>query len=162
MSIITEITELENEMIIADARILLAEYGNYMYKDLKLNAGKKSFYKSLKFFPDYHYIKPQGNFWVIYSNKEAVACIGMRKFDVLSCEMKRMYVKPLFRKKGIGSILITTVLEEAKKLGFVKVLLDTNEEMIEAVNLYKNYGFTKTMPYCENENPHVVYFEYIL
>lgn len=67
-----------------------------------------------------------------------------------------------YQRRGIGRILNETVVKKARQLGFKRILLDTNAEMINAVELYRKAGFNKIDAYCENENTNVIYFEFLL
>src|ERR1700739_333779 len=154
MLIIKHITTPE---IIADAKQLLIQYGNYMYRELNLVDGKDSFYEKLQRFPGNEYEKPNGAFIVAYSNTIPVGCAGVRKFEDTACEMKRMYVRPTYRGQKIGDALCVEVIKLAKELGFTKMLLDTNREMDAAMVLYKKFNFKEIPPYCININQNPVY-----
>lgn len=145
-----------------EARNLLKDYGHYMYDELGLLAGKNSFYKSLENFPTTEYDSPHGDFALAYLDDQPAGCIGLKKFDTFSCEMKRMFVSPKYRGKGLGKQLIDYSIYKASELGYLSILLDTNAEMAEAVNSYRKYGFYEIPKYCENENSNVIYMRYDL
>lgn len=140
-------------------RKLLLEYGIYMYEELKLTAGKDSFRQQMRSFPDESYNKPDGGFFLATYNDQPVACVGMRRFDNTSCEMKRMYVSSKYRGLKIGKSLCDEIIALAKRYGYKKILLDTNKEMKAAVDLYYKYGFREIPAYCENENEHPIFLE---
>ncbi len=149
--------EINTPQTIADAKQLLTEYGNYMYKELDLVDGKDSFYEKLKKFPGDEYEKPNGVFIVAYHKAIPVGIAGLRRFDATACEMKRMYVRPEHRGLKIGEALCIEVIKLAKELGFTQILLDTNREMIAAIDLYKKFSFKEISPYCINVNRNPVY-----
>src|ERR1700741_5663867 len=122
------IKEIDTSDSIADAKILLTEYGDYMYKELNLVDGKTSFYKSLNNFPGEQYNKPQGVFLIAYSNGIPAGCVGLRKFNEDSCEMKRLYVNPKFRGLDLGAKLSEEIIKYARDFGYKRMLLDTNKE----------------------------------
>lgn len=128
-----------------------------MYEELGLIAGKDSFQKEMDSFPGDKYMAPDGTFFLALYNNEPAGCIGLRRFDSTSCEMKRMYVKPEFRGSGIGIKLCEVFLETARLYGYARVLLDTNKEMPEAISIYRGLGFIPIPPYCDNENANPVY-----
>ena len=75
--------------------------------------------------------------------------ISMRKIREDSGEIKRMFVRPNFRGRKLGNLMIEEVIEVAKENDFSKLYLDTAQFMSSAVNLYKKYGFEKTESYPE-------------
>ena len=75
------------------------------------------------------------------------------------CEMKRLYVRPQFRKHKIGKAMVEQLMKDAEKLGYTTMKLDTLQKLKPAIILYKQYGFTETTAYYENPLPGVVYME---
>ena len=73
--------------------------------------------------------------------------------------MKRLYIKPEFRGKGFGKLLVNAVIDEAKKIGYTKMRLDTVPQMKEAINLYREIGFKEIEPYRENPIDGALYME---
>lgn len=98
--------------------------------------------------------------WLSYYNDEVAGCIGLLPLAQEGvCEMKRLYVKPAFRKYGIGRALVELILEEAKLKGHQTMVLDTLPKLQAAINLYKNYGFTERDAYYHNPLEGVIYLE---
>jgi putative acetyltransferase len=156
----TQLIELINDTsLVQEVRELLNEYGHYMYEELRLIAGKESFFKELENFPGSGYLPPFGTFVVARVGDVVAGCVGIKKFDEESCEMKRMYIRPAYRGKGIGQLLCSYVVDWCRKVMYRRILLDTNVEMKEAVFLYRKCGFTEIAPYCINENDHPVFME---
>lgn len=141
---------------------LLAEYGHFMYHDLKLSAGRQTFFKQLHELPGEDYRPPGGTFILAKFEGMPAGCTGLRKLTSDTCEIKRMYVRPVFRRKGIARMLCHYSISWALRAGYKKIRLDTNEEMREAVLLYGSVGFKETAPYCSNENEHPLFMEYVL
>jgi putative acetyltransferase len=73
--------------------------------------------------------------------------------------MKRLYVKPAFRGRGAGRMLVTSIIDSARRLGYQRMLLDTIETMNEAIGLYYSFGFQETAPYRHNPIPGARFFE---
>lgn len=94
---------------------------------------------------------PHGRLYLAFCGEEAVGCIGLKKIDNLNCEMKRLYVRPQFREKHIGSQLIHQIIEDAREIGYSYMLLDTLPFLQDAVSLYKKYGFYEISSY--NNSP---------
>jgi ribosomal protein S18 acetylase RimI-like enzyme len=72
--------------------------------------------------------------------------------------MKRLYVRREGRGVGLGRLLVTTVLDEARTVGYRRVLLDTLPTMSEAIALYRSLGFIDAAPYCHNPIAGALYF----
>lgn len=72
---------------------------------------------------------------------EAAGCVGLKKLDAQSAEVKRLYVPPQYRGNGIGKLLVAEALRQAKELGFRKVLADTDLNMRIAMVIFDEHGF---------------------
>ncbi|MHA2027915.1 MAG: GNAT family N-acetyltransferase [Candidatus Kariarchaeaceae archaeon] len=94
---------------------------------------------------------PTGIFYLVKYEDEFAAIGGLRMLKKEICEIKRMYVKPKFRRKGIGAAIINQLLKKAIDFGFSKVRLDTTEFMVSAYNLYSDAGFYEINAYPESE-----------
>jgi ribosomal protein S18 acetylase RimI-like enzyme len=86
-------------------------------------------------------------------------CVGLRRIDELTCEMKRLYVRPVGRGSGLGRRLAEVVISEARQRGYTRMLLDTLPEMAAAQALYRSLGFRETGPYRHNPVPGAVFLE---
>jgi ribosomal protein S18 acetylase RimI-like enzyme len=104
------------------------------------------------------YAAPEGALVLAFVNGMAAGCVGMRPLGDGICEMKRLYVRPDFRKHHIGRILCQELIETAKKIGYKAMRLDTRREMMQAaITLYESLGFYEIPPY--NDNPfHDIYY----
>jgi putative acetyltransferase len=105
------------------------------------------------------YAPPLGAILVAKENGETVGCVAVRPIGVATCEMKRLYVKPSHRGKRIGRNLALAIIEEAKKIGYEVMRLDTVVAMKEASALYRTLGFQPIDAYCYNPLPGAMYFE---
>ena len=93
--------------------------------------------------------KPDGRLLLVEVDGQIAGTISLRKIRDDSGEIKRMFVRPKFRGKKLGNLMIEEVIEVAKKNSFSKLYLDTAQFMSSAINLYKKYGFEKTESYPE-------------
>ncbi|HEY9238861.1 MAG TPA: GNAT family N-acetyltransferase, partial [Burkholderiaceae bacterium] len=76
-----------------------------------------------------------------------------------ACEMKRLYVRPAFRRFGLGRTLAEALLDEARRAGYSVMLLDTLDEMESARELYASLGFEECAPYYFNPIPGAHYLK---
>jgi ribosomal protein S18 acetylase RimI-like enzyme len=90
---------------------------------------------------------------------EAAGCGALRAFDKDTCEMKRLYVRPAFREHGLGRMLVESLINEARSIGYDRMVLDTLPSMQEAHKLYRKTGFHEIPAYWKNPIPGVLYFE---
>lgn len=80
-----------------------------------------------------------------------IGCVGLRSLgDPETCEMKRLYVSPLGQGTGLGKALTLQVLDQARKMGYRRVRLDTLRSMTGAMALYEKLGFAEVEPYYNN------------
>src|SRR2546426_307936 len=121
---------------LAVVRLLFEEYRTALGIDLCF----QSFDEELATLPR-SYGRPRGRLWLALVGAEAAGCVGLRPFEGDACEMKRLYVRPAHRGKGIGRGLAVTAVDAAKRLGYRRMYLDTLASMIEATTLYRGLGF---------------------
>ena len=95
------------------------------------------------------YSKPEGNLLLAFYNDQPAGCVALKKIDEHTCEMKRMFVYPEFHGKGIGYALAKAIIDEAKKIGYSSMKLDTSIRQIEAQKLYQGFGFKNIEAYYE-------------
>lgn len=106
------------------------------------------------------YGPPKGCLLLALWKGETAGCVALQPIDQPGvCEMKRLYVKPAFRKHGIGDELVKQILANAISLGYKKIVLDTLSRLVPAINLYEKYGFVHTSAYYDNPLQKVVYME---
>lgn len=95
------------------------------------------------------YAPPRGALFVAIDGRRYLGMIALRPIDGPVGEMKRLYVRPDARGRGLARKLITTLCDEAKRLGYSELRLDTLPMMGEAQALYEAYGFVDIAPYYE-------------
>jgi GNAT superfamily N-acetyltransferase len=110
--------------------------------------------------PLYKYSAPTGALFIAYHNATPVGCIALQPLqEAQTCEMKRLYVVPEYRKLKIGDALVQALLLEAKTLGYLTMKLDTLDRLQAALKLYLKYGFETVTAYYDNPLPGVVYMQ---
>lgn len=97
------------------------------------------------------YGMPRGRLYIVFCGDELAGCVGLKKIDRESCEMKRLYVRPNFRGKHIGDVLVQKIIGDAKEIGYKYMLLDTLPFLQSAIHLYKKHGFYEIDRY--NDSP---------
>jgi ribosomal protein S18 acetylase RimI-like enzyme len=112
------------------------------------------------------YAPPLGRLLLAAGSEEfpdyAAGCGAFRRLDHGACEMKRLYVRPAFRGKGVGKILVAALIAEARLTGYEKMVLDTLPSMQQAHRLYKRFGFRETPSYHAKPIPGALFFELAL
>ena len=95
------------------------------------------------------FAEPDGRLLLVEVDGEIAGTISFRKIREDAGEIKRMYVKPKFRGKKFGNLMIEKVISISEENGFSKLFLDTSLFMSSAVSLYKKYGFKEIDSYPE-------------
>jgi GNAT superfamily N-acetyltransferase len=99
------------------------------------------------------YAPPRGALFLAADGTEVLGCVALRPLDPETCEMKRLYVRPQGRGFGLGRRLAEQVIDEARRLGYARMRLDTLPFMSDAQELYRRLGFHEIAPYRHNPIP---------
>ena len=108
------------------------------------------------------YAPPRGTLLLAMNEGEAIGCVGVRPFDTGRCEMKRLYVRPAGRGRGLGRQLTERAIAFARAADHKEMLLDTLPQMAEAGRLYAALGFADCAAYYENPLPGTRYMRLAL
>jgi ribosomal protein S18 acetylase RimI-like enzyme len=103
------------------------------------------------------YAPPLGGALIARVRGAAAAAVAFREFAPGVCEMKRLYVRPQFRGIHLGERLTLMVVDEARRLGYRRLVLDTLDSMHAARQVYARLGFTEIAAYYENPLPDTTY-----
>jgi putative acetyltransferase len=137
-----------------ELKSLFSEYASSIGYDLSF----QDFDREVAALPG-EYAPPNGCILIARKESEAVGCVAMRRISNEICEMKRLYVRPRFRGRGLGNSLALSVIREAKRRSYHKMRLDTLPSMIEALALYESLGFKQIAPYRHNPIQGAVFLE---
>jgi ribosomal protein S18 acetylase RimI-like enzyme len=140
---------------IAAVRELFLEYA----QTLGFSLCFQSFDQELATLPG-EYAPPHGRLLLAEVDGAAAGCVAMHELEPGVCEMKRLYLRPAFRGKGLGRVLVEAILREARELRYRRIRLDTVEPVMkDAVAMYRKLGFKEIAPYRENPIAGALYME---
>ncbi|MFY9742141.1 MAG: GNAT family N-acetyltransferase [Candidatus Sulfotelmatobacter sp.] len=140
---------------IAQARELFLEYAN----SLGFSLCFQNFDKELAGLPG-DYAPPRGRLLLAQYEDQLAGCVALHPLEADVCEMKRLYLRPQFRGKGLGRALADRIIAEARQIGYRSMRLDTVEPMMkDAVAMYRKLGFKEIAPYCTNPNAGALYMQ---
>ncbi len=140
---------------IASVRELFLEYA----QSLGFSLCFQSFDEELAGLPG-DYAPPEGRLLLATYDSQPAGCVALHKLDSRSCEMKRLYVRPQFRGKGLGKALTERIINEARLIGYKQLRLDTVEPVMRtAVAMYRTLGFREIAPYRPNPIDGALYME---
>lgn len=140
------ITQATTQNDIDQARELFKEYE----ASLGISLCFQSFDKELASLPG-DYAPPRGRLLLAREFDQLVGCVALRPVASTTCEMKRLFLRPEYRSRGLGRVLVEALIEEARKIGYTHMRLDTiTDRMGRAVELYKSMGFVEIEPYYDS------------
>ncbi len=83
----------------------------------------------------------QGGFWVAIRNNEIAGMIGVQRADDSVAEVRRLRVRPQYRRQGVATALMSHAIRFCREHDFLKVVLDVRVERIAAIQLFEKFGF---------------------
>jgi len=108
------------------------------------------------------YKPPAGCLLLAMWNEQPAGCVSLKGHDAATSELKRLYVRPTFRGLEIGKRLVKMLVEEARKSGYQRIVLDSHISMKKAHAIYQEVGFTVVSTpddFPEDLKPIVVFME---
>ena len=95
---------------------------------------------------------PAGCFVVLLEEGRTVAGGGIRRLDAGTCEVKRMWTSPDYRRRGLATAMLAELESIARELGYATVRLETGHAQPEALALYRRLGYREIGNYGQYEN----------
>ena len=148
------VIQADSPALVDEARRLFQEYA----ADIRVNLCFQNFAEELASLPG-GYAPPEGALLLALDADQCAGCVALRKIEDDVCEMKRLYVRPPFRKHGVGRDLAVHVIALARQHGYRLMRLDTLAWMKPAITLYERLGFRRIGPYCYNPQQDAIYME---
>jgi GNAT superfamily N-acetyltransferase len=138
------------------------EYGEQFFSDFKENIGKS--FRGLDGINATDFVEqtiesyiglepPEGELLVIEIGDELAAIGGIHKLSDDTWEIKRMFTRPKFRRRGLARKILNSLMDTGRDLGCKRFLLDSPSFFKAAHSLYKSEGFLEVEEYPESEIP---------
>lgn len=103
------------------------------------------------------YGEPAGRLYLALCDGTPAGCIALHPLDDKRCELKRLYVRPAFRRGGLGRMLSERIIADARQIGYREMLLDTLPFLTEAIALYRSLGFREILQYNDSPMTDAIY-----
>jgi putative acetyltransferase len=150
-----DVRQAESAQQLSAIRELFLEYA----QSLGFSLCFQNFDKELAGLPG-DYAPPEGRLLLAMHKDTPAGCVALHKLDHEIGEMKRLYVRPKFRGKGLGRALAERIIADARQTGCKRLRLDTVEPRMQAaVAMYRQLGFREIAPYRENPIEGALYME---
>ena len=158
-----KIYQAETKEHIDITKLLFLEYLDFMKNEFEQYAAMqwlidyyKDFEKEIEALPG-TYDAPKGCILLVEYNNQAIGCVALEEHGDGICEMKRLYIKPEFQRRGIATILCRSLFDKAIVMGYTHLRLGTAIQ--NAKYLYKSLGFTEIEPFDHVPVDGVVFLE---
>jgi putative acetyltransferase len=149
------LTQAETPSQITQARELFFEYAQALGFSLCF----QNFDHELAALPG-DYAPPEGRLLLAEFEGQLAGCVALHQLESSICEMKRLYLRPQFRGKGLGHVLADGIIAQARQIGYQRMRLDTVEPVMkDAVAMYRKIGFQDIAPYRANPIAGAMYME---
>lgn len=140
---------------------VVAEMFREYADSLDFDLGFQSFDEEIRSLPG-AFAEPVGRVLLASDGRDLTGVVGLRPLDDTCCEMKRLFVRPEARARGIGRGLALGIIAAGRNIGYSRMRLDTEAEMTAANALYQSLGFREIDAYCHNPLPNPRFYELLL
>ena len=138
-----------------EIRALFQEYA----RSLDFNLCFQNFDQELESLPG-PYGLPAGRLILCEVGEGIAGCVALKPLEPGVCELKRLFVRPEFRGRHLGSTLTRQIVQEARTIGYSLMRLDTiRGKMDNAIALYESVGFREIPAYYHNPVPNAYFME---
>jgi len=152
---------------IRDFESLCREYATSLEPLIGVSLAHQGFEEEMRTLPG-KYTPPAGRIILARDSLDpsiAIGCVALRPLQELStpsirvCEMKRMFVRPTARGRGLGIMLGESIVAAAREMGYATMKLDTDCTMAAAIATYTRLGFTPCAPYNTDPCANTLWFD---
>lgn len=99
-------------------------------------------------------------FFVVRQDGDAAGCGGIQLYDTDYGELKRMYIRPQYRGRGLARLMLDRLAEHARENGVALLRLETGIYQTDAMRLYERWGFVRIPPFGEyRDDPLSAFYE---
>lgn len=148
----------EDEFALARVRHCFRSYADEFAETIAESLRHQGFESELAGLPG-EFAPPSGCLLLALVSGQPAGCVALRDLGGGTCEMKRLYVAPTGRGRGLGRLLVSEILRRAADAGYRRMVLDTLPEMAGALALYRSFGFEETAPYGDSPVGRTLYLE---
>ncbi|MBA2703777.1 MAG: GNAT family N-acetyltransferase [Blastocatellia bacterium] len=153
-----ELIQPQSPEEIRSARELFEEYASW----IEISLCFQNFDKELAGLPG-DYAPPGGRLFLAVDGDDVMGGVALREIGDRVGEVKRLYVRPEFRGRGLGRTLTEKLIAEAKQIGYARLRLDTLPgKMDQAIAMYRSFGFQEIEPYYRNPVAGATFMELLL
>ena len=146
--------QVDSAELVAAAIELFREYAGAIGTDL----GYQGFDAEMASLPG-PYVPPYGALIIATAGPITAGCVGLRQLGRRTGEIKRLYVRPAYRSRGLGRRMIEMAMQASREAGFTRLRLDTLPDMASAQALYRRMGFVEIAAYNDVHLPGTRFFE---
>jgi ribosomal protein S18 acetylase RimI-like enzyme len=146
---------------LAEDMAVIRELWTEYWESVGLGVAFQGFARELADLPG-KYGPPGGRLLLATVEGRPAGTAALRPLHEGACEIKRLYVRPAYRKSGLGRALLDRLVSEARSIGYREIFCDTLLSMSAAQRIYLDYGFETVEPYSVDPTPGAVFFRLVL